>query len=66
MLTWAVAQGLRPDNPADAVKAVLPKHNGAGNAHRALPYSEVAGAIAAVRAAGAAQVLKLAFEFLVL
>ena len=23
VLTWAVAQGLRPDNPADAVKAVL-------------------------------------------
>ena len=67
VLTWAVAQGLRPDNPADAVKAVLPKPNGAGgNAHRALPYIEVADAIAAVRACGAAPVLKLAFEYLVL
>ena len=66
VLAWAVAQGFRPDNPADAVKAVLPKHNGAGNAHRALPYSEVADAIAAVRASGAAPVLKLAFEYLVL
>ena len=67
VLTWAVAQGLRPDNPADAVKAVLPKPNGAGgNAHRALPYIEVADAIAAVRASGAAPVLKLAFEYLVL
>ena len=67
MLTWAVAQGFRPDNPADAVKAVLPKHNGNGaKAHRALPYSEVADAIAAVRASGAAPVLKLAFEYLVL
>ena len=66
VLTWAVAQGLRPDNPADAVKAVLPKQNGAGEAHRALPYIEVADAIAAVRASGAAPVLKLAFEYLVL
>ena len=67
VLTWAVAQGLRPDNPADAVKAVLPKQNGAtSNAHRALPYCEVADAIAAVRTSGAAPVLKLAFEFLTL
>ena len=64
--TWAVAQGFRPDNPADAVKAVLPKHNGSGNAHRPLPYPEVADAVAAVRASGAAPVLKLAFGFLVL
>ncbi len=66
VLTWAVAQGFRPDNPADVVKAVLPKHNGAGNVHRALPYSEVASAIAAVRASGAVPALKLAFEFLTL
>ena len=67
VLTWAVAQGLRPDNPADAVKAVLPKPNGAGgNAHRALPYSEVADAIAAVRASSADTNTKLAFEFAVL
>ncbi len=67
VLTWAVAQGLRPDNPADAVKAVLQKPNGAGgNAHRALPYIEVADAIAAVRASSADTNTKLAFEFAVL
>ena len=67
VLAWAVAQGFRPDNPADAVKAVLPKQNGAASkAHRALPYCEVADAIAAVRTSGAAPVLKLAFEFLTL
>ena len=67
VLTWAVAQGFRPDNPADAVKAVLPKHNGNGaKAHRALPYSEVASAIAVVRASSADTSTKLAFEFAVL
>ena len=66
VFAWAVANKERPDNPADAVKAVLPKHNGAGNAHRALPYSEVAGAIAAVRASSADACTKLAFEFTVL
>ena len=66
VFTWAVANKERPDNPADAVKAVLPKHNGAANAHRALPYSDVAGAIAAVRASSADACTKLAFEFAVL
>ena len=45
----------------------MPKQNGAaGKAHRALPYCEVANAIAAVRASRVAPVLKLAFEYLVL
>ena len=67
VLAWAVAQRFRPDNPADAVKPLLPKQKGAASkAHRALPYCEVANAIAAVRASRAAPVLKLAFEFLTL
>ena len=45
---------------------VLPKQNGAGEAHRALPYIEVADAIAAVRASSADTNTKLAFEFAVL
>ena len=66
VLAWAVAQGLRPDNPADSVRAVLPKQGGGGPAHRALPYCEVADAIAAVRASSADARTKLAFEYLVL
>ena len=66
VLAWAVAQGLRSDNPADAVRAVLPKQGGSGPAHRALPYCEVADAIAAVRASSADARTKLAFEYLVL
>ena len=66
VLTWAVAQGLRPDNPADAVKAVLARQTNGSTAQRSLPYAEVAGAVATVRSSNVAPALKLAFEFLVL
>jgi len=66
VLTWAIAQGLRPDNPADAAKAVLARQPNRSKAQRSLPYAEVAGAIAAVRCSNVAPVLNLAFEFLVL
>ena len=66
VLTWAVAQGLRPDNPADAVKAVLARQSNGTTAQRSLPYAEVASAIEAVRTSQVAPVLKAAFEFLVL
>ena len=67
VMRWAVAQGYREDNPAgDAIGAALP-HNGVRRRHhRALPYAEVAGAIAKVRASGAYPATVLAFEFLVL
>ena len=65
-LTWSVAQGLRFDNPADAVKAVLVRQSNGSAPQRSLPYSEVSGAIATVRGSNVALVLKLAFEFLVL
>ena len=66
VLTWAVAQGLRPDNPADSVMAVLPHHSGASTPQRALPYAAVAAALTMVRAsANAFATVKLAFEFLV-
>ena len=66
VLTWAVAQGLRPDNPADAVKAVLVRQSKGSTPQRSLPYEDVAGTIVAVRGSNVAPVLKLAFEFLVL
>lgn len=62
----ARAQKLRADNPAELVTEVLGKQTNRVTAQRSLPYAEVGAAIAAVRASGAAPVLKLAFEFLVL
>ncbi len=67
VMRWAVAKGYRRDNPAqDAVLQVLPRRRAPVKHHRALPYGEVAEAIARVRASAAWTGTKLAFEFLVL
>ena len=67
VMRWAVAQGYREDNPAgEAIGAALPRNEVRPQHHRALPYAEVAGAIATVRASGSYPATVLAFEFLVL
>lgn len=67
VLKFAVAQGWRADNPADAIAKALPKHDRSKVKHReALPYDEVGGAISKVQESDAGMVTKLAFEFLVL
>ena len=67
VMRWAVAQGYREDNPAgDAIGAALPRNEVRPQHHRALPYAEVAGAIATVRGSGSYPATVLAFEFPVL
>ena len=67
VMRWAVAQGYREGNPAgEAIGAALPRNGVRPRHHPALPYAEVAGAIATVRASGAYPATVLAFEFLVL
>lgn len=67
VLKWAVANGWRTDNPADAIGNALPKHDRSKVKHReALPYDAVAAAIQKVRCSEAGTATKLAFEFLVL
>lgn len=67
VLKYAMAQGWRADNPADAITKALPKHDRSLTQHRqALPYGEVAAAVAAVQSSDAGMATKLAFEFLVL
>ena len=64
---WAMAQGWRTDNPADTISKALPQHDRSKIVHRkALPYSEVANAIAEVRRCQGQRATQLAFEFLVL
>jgi integrase len=67
ILDWAVAQGLRSDNPAgESLNVVLPRLPRTKAHHPALHYSKVAGAISQVYKSDAEPVTKLAFEFLVL
>ncbi|MFC4593955.1 tyrosine-type recombinase/integrase [Sphingobium tyrosinilyticum] len=67
VMKWAVAHGWRTDNPTEAIGQALPKHDRSKVKHReALPYDQVASAIAKVRGSDAGITTKLAFEFLVL
>ncbi len=67
VMKWAVAQGLRADNPAgDAISAALPRTAAVQRHQRALPHTEVRAALARVRGCDASPGIRPAFEFLVL
>ena len=67
VMKWAVAKGHRADDPAGAaIDSVLPRGGGEVRHHRALPYREVAPALATVKASNAWACTKLAIEFLAL
>jgi integrase len=67
VMKYAMAQGWRSDNPADAITKALPRHDRSKVKHRlALPYDKVGAAIAKVQASQAGETTKLAFEFLIL
>ena len=64
VVEWAVAMGLRPDNPCDRIGPVFGSQADVVRHIRALPHGEVSSAIETV--SRARPVVKLAFEFLVL
>ena len=67
VMRWAIAQGYRKDNPAgEAISQALPRKRGPRRHYPALPYRDVAAAIATVRASGAYPITVLCFQFLVL
>lgn len=66
VLKWAVAQGWRQDNPADAISEALPKDRQEKQHRKALPYQKVADCMKAVQASQAGIATKLAFELLIL
>lgn len=63
---WAIAEGMRPDNPALAGALALPRQEKSAGQRKALAYEDVNGCIAAVAASGAGQATKLALELLIL
>ena len=66
IMDWAIAQGLRADNPVTAVTAALPKNGVRVQHHAALPWKDVPAALVKVRESTARLPAKLAFEFLTL
>ncbi len=66
VMEWAVAMGLRPDNPCDRIGPVLGTQADRTQHLAALPHRDVASAIETVRASNGRAAVKLAFEFLVL
>ena len=67
IMKWAVVEGYRDDDPAgNTITVALPK-GGANRRHRrALPFAEVADALAAIKRSDAYDATKLAIEFLTL
>ena len=65
-MKWAIAQGHRLDNPAGEVLGQVLGRQPEIRHHRALPYEEIPDALRTVWESNAAEVSKLAFEFLVL
>ena len=66
VLKWAIAQGYRRDNPADAVPYALGPQSRRPVHQASIHYSEVADAIAAVRESTASKAARLALEYMVL
>ena len=66
IMKWAIAQGWRTDNPAEAISQALPKQAKTQVHRKSLEYKYVADCIEAVQGSQAVTSSKLAFEFLVL
>lgn len=66
VMQWAIAQGMRQDNPADNITTALPKQKAKVQPRKALPYTQVHTCVQVVKASGAGLSTKLALEFLIL
>ncbi len=66
VLDWAQASGYRiGENPVAGVTRGLPRQANSREHHAAMPFADVPGFIAALRASNEGAITKLAFEFLI-
>jgi integrase len=66
VMKWAMAQGWRQDNPADAVGSALPKQDRTPKHRKALPYEKVPEFLNTLKASNAGALTKLALELVIL
>ena len=66
VMKWAVANGWRTDNPADAISHALPRHIDTQKHRKSLPYDEVPEFLEALRSSDAGAATKLALEMVIL
>lgn len=66
VLKWAIAEGLRSDDPCPAVRAALPRQNGRSKHHRSIPHTELRRALELIENARALPGTRLAVRFLAL
>ena len=63
VMDWTIAQGYRETNPVSSIDAALPKNGHKIENLPALPFNEVAGALATIRSTGAHWATILCLEF---
>ncbi|WP_386173742.1 tyrosine-type recombinase/integrase [Sulfitobacter sp. R86518] len=66
VMKWAVANGWRQDNPADAIAQALPKQDKTQAHRKALHYDKVPEFLDALKASDAGDATKLALELVIL
>lgn len=66
VMKWAVAQGWRQDNPAQAIASALPKQDKAQQPRKSLPYADLPAFLSDLQATDANPLTKLALELVIL
>ena len=66
IMKWAIANGWRQDNPADAIAQALPKQGKTQQHRKSLPYDQVPEFLEALKASNAGDLTKLALELVIL